>query len=39
MPSPIQPDHVEAEYDKGVFNLTLPEADQEEKKSVKGAVS
>lgn len=38
MPSHIQPDHVEAQYDKGVLNLTLPKSEKKEKKSVKVAI-
>lgn len=39
MPSHVQPDHVEAEYNNGVLNLTLPKSAKEEKKAVKVSVS
>jgi HSP20 family protein len=39
MPCEIQPDQVEAEYNKGVLTLTLPKAAEESRKSVKVAVS
>ncbi len=39
MPTLIQPDHVEANYDKGVIKLTLPKSDKEERKSIKVTIS
>lgn len=39
MPSPIKTDNVQAEYNNGVLNLTLPKSEEGTKKAIKVEVS